>query len=517
MAIKLEQYADTLVRIARMQQKLQSYHLLPIALEQEMLERQAGKLSEKTIRYVDQLRSASAQPNEIAALTNDLRALQKDIKNFEKTQSLSPTGRIRLLNERLFIADKLEVATSTGEKLKRDLHKLQPGGIKSLLSQLFKRKEILELKANILRNEKEVSMLRLASPRPRQVKSMKKAIQSTFAEKSERELKSDIREMKSELSLFYRAERDRAMMKHYQGLANTTGIARVKLSFQHLREYMKGYGVTQRDKQVEEARSVRLANSDQVPKNYSLWQAILRPNEIYQQQVDYLKDRLSVYEKKVPSKQQIERLEREISQWSKELEIRQMHRAQGKPIQPARPVKENGFSNETEMQQTERPNLYTIERSKSLLIRVEQHEMEILRSIDIPFVVPENQVDSYEILEGDKTVQRQYSGVQIEVSSLWLPTIEKALGRSFATDPEVGTIKYSVLKREQGKKVLMENVSSEKISMLMQYQAPFAAFKKGESYNVICRKSDVGLMKSIMNSAPLEPTQQKALSYQMSR
>ncbi|MBW5471567.1 hypothetical protein GPJ61_27655 [Brevibacillus formosus] len=522
MALKLEQYADTLVRVARIQQKMQSYFLLPLAMQGELQARENGKPTEVAIRRVDKLRSIAAEPGEIDGLRNELRKLQKETRDLEKVQSSSSTGKIRLLNEKLTLTQKLESSINDGDRLRKDLERLQPGGIRSLLNQLFRRKDIMELQTSLLRNDREVSMLRLAAPRPRQVKSIKKTIQSTFAEKTEKELKRDIREMKSELSLYYRAERDRGMIKHYQGLADTKGLAQLKLSFQHMRDYLNGNGITQRDKRVEEARSLRVAEKDTQSK-HTLWQAIFRPREIYNKEVTQLKERLSLYEKDVPTKAQAERLQREISQWSKVLTIRQEARALGNPIQPQKQNQVENLRDSLENQraapQTEN-RLYVIEKQRPIVIRVEHEEVDKLHKFNIPFQVKEEQPNSYEVLEGDKTAERQYRGVQIELTSNQLPDVEKLLGRSFATDPEVGTIKYSVLKQEKEKKVIINSVPEEKVALLIEKQAPFAAFQKAhQKFNVYCRKEDLEQIRKILDSPTPNKSndRQKQLDKQMTR
>lgn len=525
-AIKREQYVDTLVRIARIQQKMQSYYLLPIAMQYEVEERQNRNLRSETIQRVDQLRAVAAAPNEVVSLRTELRKLQKETKEFERQQSLSSSGKIRLLKEKLSLSQKLEHSIMEGKHLQTELGRLQPGGIRSLVNQLFRRKQIMELQVAIIRNDREVNMLRNVAPRPRQAKSIKKAIGNAFAEKSERELKRDIGEMKRDLNLYKQAERDRVMLDHYQGLANTRGLSLLRLSFTHLRDHLNGYGIIQRDKRVEAARSVRLADPVAAVQKHSFWQSIFRPREIYSQHVAELKERMDLYEKKVPSKAQIERLQSDIKDWSRELAKRERLRAEGRPVQPRQRMEQERTQ---ENNRTEKQQLRAVKREGNnqaqypVLIRIQEEEMEKLRAAHIPYQVKEGQVGTYEILDGQEASERQYKGIQVEISPSKLVAVEKVLGRSFETDPEIGgTVKYSELKRSNEKTVLMKNVPPEQIALLAQHGVPFASFQQEKNFNISFRKQDMTKVQDILNNNSPERSQpqaqpQRGMTYDVAR
>lgn len=499
MALAMEQYTDTLVRIARIQQKLQSYYLLPIAMQLELEEKNARSVNVKTIHNVDKLKSNAADPSEVKSLRSELRKLQRDTKEFERTSSFSSSGKIRMLNEKLTLTQRLNASIDRGNELRRTLNELQPGGFRSLFNRIIHRQKIAELQSGILRNEREVSILRLAAPRPRQVKTIKKALQNAFDEKLEKEIKRDIREMRREVHLYDQVQRDKDMLHHYKELANKRGFSLLRLSFQHLKEHLKGNSIIQREQRVEAARSPRLANKEDGNKRATIWQAIFRPQSLYTEQVNELKQRLALYEN-VPTKAQAERLQVEIKQWSRELEKRLKQREQGKPFQPQQPQQVREQHQENQVHHEQKQSQREI-KPHTILVRLQDNELAKLQEANISYTVKENQANSYEIVEGQNVSEKVYQGVQIQLSSNDLNRVEELLNRSFATDPEVGTIKYSALKQEKEKIVLIKNVPPEKIALLQEQNAPFTSFQKGKNYNVYCRKSDFERVQKMLESS----------------
>lgn len=513
MAMTHEQYADALLRVARIQQKLQSFHLLPIVMYQELEQQKTGQQSNDLLFRVDQLKSMAAQPSEIETLRRDLRSLQKKVKEFEQTQTTS-TGKIRVLREKLSLSQKLEAATEQLNKLKSELNELQPKGFRGMLNRVFQRKRIMELQSQIMRSEREVGLLRLAAPRSRKTKGIKKAIEQQFAEKPERELKRDIYEMKKELELYQKAQQDQKMLQYYQGLANVRGYRKFLLSLRHLRDYFAGRSVLDRMQRVMYSGSIKLVDQNKpTPTQLSFWRSILRPNEMYQEQVNFLTSRVALYKNKVPTSSQAERLRKEISDWKMELEKRVQERKERVAAPKKRrktqkrkraQEKTKNPKNRSSEQVVEQANKAAGARAfEERIIRVMPEEIETLKASQIPFTLKENQDRDYEVVEGDTTEKREYKGLQIVVSSEHIPSVEQVLNRSFETDPEIGTVKFADLKKEIGKNVLVKNVPIQSVELLKKQGIPFAAFQKDKVANVYCKKLQYPNVKSILDSGQL--------------
>lgn len=507
MGITHEQYADMLIRVARIQQRLQSYYRLPLALEEEIQNRGLSQADRNQVyAKVDRLRSMAAHPDEVNGLKRDLRQLQKNVREYERSQT--GTGKIRAMREQLLLVEKLDKAKNNLKNWQSELQQLQSGGIRGFITRFFRRSEIQQMKTQIMKGEREVHLLQLAAPRPRQAKGIKKSIERQFADKSEREIKQDIYEMKKQLQLYQQAERDRKHIKYFKELANVKGLARLRLFFQNVRDLFLGWGEEQRRRRVDAARGLKVVKEDQPPqRKISSWQAFLRSKEIYLENAAFFEQRLALYSEKVPTPREAERLKKEIRDWSAVLTQRQIERKQQEQ-QPKKTRKRtrNKKQQQVKEQQQKLEVVQTKEAPESVqtarerVIRVSEEERRKLEKAQIAFrMIPEENKEYVVMDQSGKQEERVYQSVQIELFRNQIPEVEKILGRSLETDPEVGTIRYAQLVKESGKNLLIKGVSLDQLEQLRSANLPFAAFQKeGKVFNLYCKKSLVNRFQDVL-------------------
>ncbi|UFJ41339.1 hypothetical protein LOK74_02030 [Brevibacillus humidisoli] len=503
--MKHEQYADKLLQIAEIQQKLQSYYLLPLAMMHELQE--AGK---ETLNRVDQLRTMAAQPSEIKGLRRDLRQLQKEIKDYERSQNV--TGKIRIIREKLSLSEKLQKELTRYEKLQKQREQIPSKGMQGLLTSLFRRKQVEQLHNQLINSEREIHRLRLAAPRPRQVKALKKSLSKHFTEKSERDIKRDIREMKKEINIFRQADLERALIRFYQEKASVKGLDRLKLIFKHAIERLSGRALEQRLQKADDIQANHNIKGEL--REFSFWRTILHPEGVYLKQAEYLQKRLSLYEKQVPSERVAYRLGEEIADWQKELikkqqlqrerewstlrETSDRAKTERESVKITKSWVQSNAADRT--QQTQK-----VDSIKERLLRLDPDDITKLREAKIEFRMVEEKDKGYAVLEQKGLIEdREYKGIQVAFAREQIPTIEKVLGRSLQIDPEAGTVKYADFVKEPGKNLLIPFVTQGQIEELKRSNIRFAAFRKNENvYNVYVKTAAVHHVQKVVQLNPL--------------